>query len=72
MVEIHNNLLERIAEAKHQGWLGEVDGLQVSLAATRQKLAQIDERAANTTIVNLGIPDFSHVAGRTITGKERP
>ena len=72
MVEIHNNLLERIAEAKREGWLGEVDGLQVSLAATRQKLAQIDERAATATIVNLGVPDFSHVAGRTITGKERP
>ena len=70
LVEIHNNLLERIAEAKREGWLGEVDGLQVSLAATRQKLAHLDERA--TTVVNLGIPDFSHVTGRNITGKERP
>ena len=70
LVEIHNNLLERIAEAKREGWLGEVDGLQVSLAATRQKLAHLDERA--TTVVNLGIPDFSHVTGRNITGKEQP
>ena len=72
MVEIHDNLLVRIAEAKHQGWIGEVDGLQVSLAAARQKLAHIDERAANTTTVSLGVPDFSHVTGRNITGKERP
>lgn len=70
LAEIHNNLLERIAEAKREGWLGEVDGLQVSLAAARQKLAHIDERA--TTIVNLGIPDFSHVTGRNISGQERP
>ena len=70
LAEIHNNLLERIAEAKREGWLGEVDGLQVSLAAARQKLAHIDERA--TTIVNLGIPDFSHVTGRDISGQERP
>lgn len=70
LVEIHNNLLERIAEAQHQGWLGEVDGLQVSLAAARQKLAHLDERA--TTIVNLGIPDFSQLTGRNITGQEQP
>lgn len=72
MVQIHDNLLARIGEAKREGWLGEVEGLQVSLAAARQKLAHLDERAAHATIVNLGVPDFSDVTGRDITGKEQP
>ena len=72
MVEIHDNLLTRIAEAQREGWPGEAEGLKVSLAATRQKLAQIDERAANTTIVNLSPPNLSQVTGRNITGKQRP
>jgi hypothetical protein len=72
MVEIHDNLLTRIAEAEREGWPGEVEGLKVSLAATRHKLAQIDERAADTTIVNLSPPNLSQVTGRNITGKERP
>jgi Phage integrase family len=47
LVEIRDNLLARIEEAKRQGWLGEVEGLQVSLAAARQKLEQM-ERAASS------------------------
>lgn len=35
------NLEDRISEADQHGWLGEVDGLQVSLAAARQKLDQM-------------------------------
>ncbi|MEV0347301.1 hypothetical protein AB0H88_16190 [Nonomuraea sp. NPDC050680] len=38
--EIHANLIDRLAEAKQQGWLGEAEGLRVSLAATEGKLAQ--------------------------------
>ncbi|MEX1194137.1 MAG: site-specific integrase [Dehalococcoidia bacterium] len=72
MVEIHDNLLTRIAEAERERWPGEVEGLKVSLAATRHKLAQIDECAADTTIVNLSPPNLSQVTGRNITGKERP
>ena len=45
LIEIRDNLIARIEEAKRQGWLGEVEGLQVSLAAARQKLEQM-ERAA--------------------------
>jgi len=47
LVEIHDNLIARIEEAKRQGWLGEVEGLEVSLAAARQKLEQM-QRAARS------------------------
>ncbi|MEU9891073.1 site-specific integrase [Sphaerisporangium sp. NPDC051011] len=41
LAEIINNLHERIREATERGWLGEVEGLQVSLAGARQKLQQM-------------------------------
>jgi hypothetical protein len=33
--EIRDNLTARIREAEHEGWLGEAEGLRVSLAAAR-------------------------------------
>jgi len=56
--EIRDNLKARIAEAQRQGWLGEVEGLQVSLAGTEDKLAQIARRnrAQAKTPTQLGIP----------------
>ncbi len=45
LIQIHDNLADRIAEARTEGWLGEIDGLQVSLAAARAKLAQLDALA---------------------------
>ncbi|WP_406489643.1 site-specific integrase (plasmid) [Streptomyces sp. NBC_01650] len=54
--EIRDNLLARIAEAKREGWLGEVEGLQVSLASAEEKLAQLDRRPAGRSVVDLGIP----------------
>jgi hypothetical protein len=58
LVEIRDNLTARIAEAQHEGWLGEVEGLQVSLAGATDKLAQIDRRnsSRNRTTVELGMP----------------
>lgn len=53
--EIAANLEERIEEAKSNGWLGEVQGLQVSLEAARTKLAALD-RQALAGRVNLGLP----------------
>lgn len=40
--EIRDNLEARIAEAIREGWLGEVEGLHVSLAGATDKLTQID------------------------------
>ena len=54
--EIRSNLTDRIAEAKLHGWLGEVEGLQVSLAGATDKLAQIDNRCGNLAAVDLGTP----------------
>jgi hypothetical protein len=58
LVEIRDNLQARITEAEREGWLGEVEGLQVSLAGAEEKLAQIDHRHASTTI-HLGIPTIT-------------
>lgn len=53
LVEICDNLTARIAEAKREGWLGEVEGLQVSLAGAQDKLAQLRRRSTST---ELGTP----------------
>ena len=47
--EIITNLHERIREANERGWLGEAEGLQVSLAGARQKLTQM-RKLRQTTI----------------------
>ena len=44
LAEISDNLMARISEAEREGWLGEVERLQVSLAGAQDKLAQIDRR----------------------------
>jgi integrase len=55
IIEIRDNLQARIAEAEREGWLGEVEGLTVSLAGANEKLAQIDRRRHDEP-VNLGLP----------------
>jgi hypothetical protein len=49
--EIITSLTERLTEATERGWLGDVDGLQVSLDAARHKLVQM-----RRTVTNLGMP----------------
>jgi hypothetical protein len=62
------NLQARIAEAETHRWFGEAEGLKVSLAGARSKLAQMNQISARrNTAANLGIPSFSEVAGRTIS-----
>ncbi|MDX3539649.1 site-specific integrase [Streptomyces sp. MB09-01] len=55
LVEIRENLLDRIAEAEREGWLGEIEGLRVSLAGAESKIGQIDS-AARPAPVLLGLP----------------
>ena len=50
LAEIIKNLADRIAEARINGWLGEVEGLQVSLTAARAKLATLGRTARNTAL----------------------
>ena len=55
LIQIRDNLIARISEAEHEGWHGEIEGLQISLTGAQDKLAQVDRRPT-TTVVNLGIP----------------
>jgi Phage integrase family len=67
LVQICDSLTARIAEAEASHWLGEAEGLKVSLAGARHKLAQMDQiTARRATAVSLGIPAFHDAVGRTI------
>lgn len=54
LAEIAHNLRERIAEARQNGWHGEIEGLQISLRGAEEKLVTLD-RPTNRT-ADLGIP----------------
>ena len=56
LVEIRDSLTARIAEAEREGWLGEVEGLQVSLTGAEEKLARIDRKTSRAITVDLAIP----------------
>lgn len=60
LIEIIRNLTDRITEARMNGWLGEVQGLQVSLTKAKEKLTSLDrsqERTRRRTgPVQLGMP----------------
>ena len=67
LIDIRSNLGDRIAEAHHEGWLGEVEGLKVSLAAVDTKLAQLDGLAAGRQAsTDLGMPGFPDPAERAV------
>jgi hypothetical protein len=59
IAEIRDNLTARIAEADREGWLGEAEGLKISLAGAQDKLAQIDRRTRAPAPVGLGMPALS-------------
>lgn len=68
LVQIRDNLITRITEAEAHRWLGEAEGLKVSLAGARAKLAQMDQISARRAqTVHLGIPTFADTAARTST-----
>jgi hypothetical protein len=58
--EIRDNLVDRIAEAEREGWVGEAEGLRISLAGAHDKLALISDARP----VDLGIPSFHEITGR--------
>ena len=72
LAEIRDNLADRVTEAKREGWLGEIEGLQVSLAGAEQKLAQIDQRPRNGAAVDLGMPTFMAPTGHNPTAAQPP
>jgi site-specific recombinase XerD len=57
LVEIIHNLTERITEARLNGWLGEVQGLQVNLSAANNKVTALDRlRRDQQPRTELGTP----------------
>ena len=54
IAEYRDNLIARIAEAEREGWLGEIEGLKISLAGASDKLAQIDRRQKPGGPVDIG------------------
>jgi site-specific recombinase XerD len=59
LIVIIANLKDRIQEARINGWLGEVQGLQISLDAAVDKLTTLDRlrrQRPNTSAADLGIP----------------
>lgn len=54
IVDIRDNIIARIAAAEREGWLGEAEGLQITLAGANDKLAQIARRVPRT--VDLPMP----------------
>ncbi|HUY45464.1 MAG TPA: site-specific integrase [Streptosporangiaceae bacterium] len=64
---IRSNLTARIAEAEANHWLGEAEGLRVSLAGATQKLDQMDQITTRRQVTQLGMPTFPDIAGRAVT-----
>lgn len=57
--------LARISEAEREGWLGDVEQLTVSLAATQDKIGQIETDAKRmASPVFLGIPEITQLIVR--------
>jgi integrase len=72
--EIRDSLAARIAEAGREGWTGEAEGLNVSLAAAEAKLAQADGLTARrAAAIDLGMPAYRDIAAATAsTPGDRP
>ena len=60
--EIEDDLLARRARAEHEGWLGEVEGIDLTLAFLRQKRAET-QRLARIAPIDPGIPVVLRVKG---------
>jgi hypothetical protein len=68
LAQICDNLTARIAEAEAARWIGEAEGLKVSLAGARDKLTQMNHiTASRSAAISLGIPGFASAASRTVT-----
>ncbi|WP_275560135.1 hypothetical protein [Streptomyces sp. 5-6(2022)] len=74
LLEIIQNLRERITEARGNGWLGEVEGLQVSFDAEMARLNSLKRAPTDgrPQLVDLGMPVFTddtpppHRGGRVV------
>jgi hypothetical protein len=78
LILIRDSLAARVTEAKQEGWLGELEGLQVSLATVTEKLQALDARITRQQpgVTDLGMPAATRTAGRATptaqpTGKDQ-
>jgi hypothetical protein len=55
--EIEENLLARRARAEHEAWLGEVEGIDLTLTFLRQKREET-RRLIRIASVELGMPTW--------------
>ncbi|MCK8476470.1 tyrosine-type recombinase/integrase [Microbacterium aurugineum] len=63
-IEIRDNISERIEEAREKGWLGEVEGLEVTLFAAEDKIRRMTQLAAEPSgPTQLGMPSVRPNAG---------
>ncbi|MER6174029.1 MULTISPECIES: recombinase [Streptosporangiaceae] len=70
--EIRENLHARIAEAEREGWLGDVEQLTVSLAATDDKISQIDARERRKdSPVFIGMPPIGQLVVREAENRDK-
>lgn len=76
LIEIIQNLRDRIREARANGWLGEVEGLQVSFDAAMAKLKSLKNIPTDgrPQLVDLGMPFFIDDASpiQSNEGEPRP
>ncbi|MBM7171800.1 hypothetical protein JQK87_26035 [Streptomyces sp. G44] len=63
-----DNLVARIAEAEREGWLGEVEGLRVSLAGAEDKLVHMDRQTSGGTAIDLGMPRIAPARSTQVDG----
>ncbi len=63
LAEIIANLHELIRDATYRGWLGEVEGLQVSLDGAGQKYQQMRRLRSQATIIEPGPTRNSNAGG---------
>jgi integrase len=67
LLEIRDNLQARITEARREGWLGEIAGLEATLDAAEHKLKIMRQIAARHPVTHLGMPNFRDAVGRAST-----
>ncbi|SFB63121.1 hypothetical protein SAMN05216266_13327 [Amycolatopsis marina] len=62
--EIHANLVDRLEEAKQQGWLGEVPAIETTMATAVRKLEAMRAMTTTEMSIHLGMPAFRSALGR--------
>ena len=73
LVLIRDSLAARVTEARDEGWLGELEGLQVSLTTVTEKLQALDARITRQPgMTDLGMPAVTRIAGRAAVPTAQP